>query len=106
MSPAVGREEPGDQVQRRGLAAAAGAKQRDELALRHGQIDAVDRDRRRRTAWSGPVSSSAGSATALLLEQEIADPDEAPKNRHQHERNDQRDNRQRGQSRREAEFEE
>jgi hypothetical protein len=48
---ALGRAlEAGDEPQRRRLAAARRAEHREELAARHLELDAVDRDRRRRSA--------------------------------------------------------
>src|SRR6185312_8091134 len=42
---AGGRQEACDHAQRRGLAAAGRAEQRDQLALAHGEIEVVDRQR-------------------------------------------------------------
>ncbi len=42
-APGVGPVEPGDQPQQGGLARAGRAEQREELPLRHGEVDAVDR---------------------------------------------------------------
>ena len=101
----VGRDESGDHVQRRRLAAAAGAEQRDELARRHVRSIAS-------TAVSAPKrlvsaqSCSAGSAIAGFLVEEIADADEAAEQRDQRQRDQHRDDGDRGQRRREAEFEE
>ena len=43
---AVGREETGHDPEQRGLAAARGAEQRDELARPHGEVDAAQHGRR------------------------------------------------------------
>ena len=45
----VGSIERGEQVQQRGLAAAARADDRDELALMHGQLDALQHRNRQRS---------------------------------------------------------
>src|SRR5690242_15824721 len=51
-------------------------------------------------------SCSAGSATSLLLEEEVADADEAAEDGDEHQRDDQRDDRQGREGRREAVFKE
>ena len=82
-SPCAGPVQPGDQVQQRGLARAAGAHQAEELALGHVQrqvvehveplaaaaeelVDAVDANNRRRLAgMHGHVESRQCVATRL-----------------------------------------
>ena len=53
MRPALGRLEPGDALQRRGLAAAGRAEQREELALGRPRT-------RRRSSAGGPADPRAG----------------------------------------------
>ncbi len=45
MRPAVGSAEPGDQAQRRALAAARGAEQAQELVLADRKLEVLERDR-------------------------------------------------------------
>ena len=50
-SPGVGRDEPDQQAQQRRLAAARRAEQRGGLARREGELEVVDGDAGRRSAW-------------------------------------------------------
>ena len=67
LDDALGRlDEPGDHPQRRRLAAAARADDREELAVGDLDVDAVDRARRRRRPCAGPAARSRVAHSAPL----------------------------------------